>query len=87
MSEKRTNMIEAGKIGADEISIKEITQTANNLRTDIEVFRERVKALETRMNYEMVTREKIIDSANANIKYQISLIVTISLAVIAIIFK
>lgn len=87
MSEKQTNMIEAGKIGADEISIKEITQTANNLRTDIEVFRERVKALETRMNYEMVTREKIIDSANANIKYQISLIVTISLAVIAIIFK
>ncbi len=77
---------------ADSIDLTELAKLAvmeqtGNLRTDVEVLRERVSGLDTRINYEVITRKEIMESTKKDTQWKITLFVTIVLAILALIFK
>ncbi|MBU5243603.1 hypothetical protein KQH98_09945 [Lactococcus lactis] len=69
------------------ITAKDINDITSSLRTDVEVLRERINGLDMRINHEMTTREKIVDSTRSDTHWKIGLCVTIGIAILGILFK
>lgn len=64
--------------------VKDITHAAE---LDIRTLKEKVSNLDNRLNYEITSRNEIIESNKKDTQWKITLFVTIVLAILALIFK
>ena len=64
--------------------VKDITHAAE---LDIRTLKEKVSNLDSRINFEITSRNKIMESNKKDTQWKITLFVTIALAILALIFK
>lgn len=73
--------------GKDTINEADLLKGIHPLDTSIRVLREKVDNLDHLIKFEMTKREEIMNSVKKDSQWKIGLIITIALAILAIIFK